>query len=100
LLARALALPGALHPGFRAGIIAEGALANLAIWDLEHPAFWPAHDLPRALALCDTTQALHAMLVAGQWIGEPGRLAESVLHSDGYRASRREASERLDALLR
>jgi cytosine/adenosine deaminase-related metal-dependent hydrolase len=100
LLARVFERPGALHPAFRAGTIADGALANLAVWDVEHPAFWPAEDLPRALALSDTTQALHGMMVAGRWIGESGRLVQSVLSSDSYRESRREASERLQALLR
>jgi 5-methylthioadenosine/S-adenosylhomocysteine deaminase len=100
LLERVWSRPGALHPAFRAGVIADGALANLAVWDVDHPAFWPGLDLPRALALSDTTQALHGMVVAGRVIGEPGQLVQSVLASDSYRASHREASERLAALLR
>jgi 5-methylthioadenosine/S-adenosylhomocysteine deaminase len=100
LLARVFELPGRLHPDLRAGVIERGALANLAVWDVDHPAFWPGLDLPRALALSDTTQALHAMLVAGRWIGSPGQLVESVIRSDAYRESQREASERLAALLR
>jgi 5-methylthioadenosine/S-adenosylhomocysteine deaminase len=99
LLARVWQAPGALHPGFRAGVIAEGALANLIVWDTDHPAFWPAHDLPRALALSDTTQAIHTLLVCGQPIGRVGGLAEGVLASSAYREARREANERLARLL-
>jgi 5-methylthioadenosine/S-adenosylhomocysteine deaminase len=100
LLERVWSRPGALHPGFRAGVIAAGALANLAVWDVAHPAFWPGLDLPRALALSDTTQALHALVVAGRIMGEPGQLVASVLASDAYRESHREATSRLGALLR
>ncbi|HEX5656468.1 MAG TPA: amidohydrolase family protein [Polyangiales bacterium] len=100
LLERVWSRAGALHPAFRAGVIADGALANVAVWDTDHPAFWPGLDLPRALALSDTTQALHAMIVGGRVLGEPGRLVQSVLGSDSYRESLREASGRLDALLR
>ncbi|MDB4975805.1 MAG: hypothetical protein JWN48_4146, partial [Myxococcaceae bacterium] len=62
-----------------------------------HPAFWPALDLPRALAMSDTTQAIHALLVNGKWVGERGRVADSLIASDSYREARREASERLAA---
>ena len=100
LLARVLQLPGRLHPSVRCGVIERGALANLVAWDTEHPAFWPARDLARALAMSDTTQAIHALLVNGRWIGEAGHVVSSVLASDSYREARREASERLEALLR
>lgn len=100
LLERVWSRPGALHPAFQAGRLSEGALANVAVWDVEHPAFWPGIDLPRALALSDTTQALHAMVVGGRVVGEPGRLVASVVGSDAYQQARREATERLVALLR
>ncbi len=100
LLERVWSRAGALHPAFRAGVLEAGALANIAVWDVDHPAFWPGLDLPRALALSDTQQALHTMIVGGQLIGESGRLAASVLESDEYREAHREATLRLVALLR
>lgn len=100
LLARVLHEPGALHPDVRVGAIEPGALANLAVWNVEHPSFWPAHDLPRALAMADTTQALHTLVVAGKPVGEVGRVLESVVSSPAYREARREADARLAALLR
>ncbi len=100
LLARVFHDAGALHPALRCGAIEAGALANLVAWDTDHPAFWPGQDLPQALALSDTTQALHALLVAGKWIGEPGQVVEIVVRSDAYREARKEASERLEVLLR
>jgi 5-methylthioadenosine/S-adenosylhomocysteine deaminase len=100
LLSRVLGLPGKLHPSVSCGTIERGALANLIAWDTDHPAFWPGHDLLRSLAMSDTSQAMHALLVGGQWIGEPGRVGDSVVRSERYREARREASERLEALLR
>jgi cytosine/adenosine deaminase-related metal-dependent hydrolase len=100
LLARVMHDAGALHPQLRTGAIEVGALANLAVWNVEHPSFWPTHDLTRALAMGDTTQALHTLIVAGKIIGEQGRLAESVLSSGSYREARREADQRLELLMR
>ncbi len=100
LLSHVWEVPGAMHPAFTAGVIAPGALANLAIWDLDHPTFWPAREPARALAMSDTTGALWAVMAAGRWAGEPGRYAASIIESDAYRAAHREASERLDHLER
>jgi 5-methylthioadenosine/S-adenosylhomocysteine deaminase len=100
LLSRVFQLPGRLHPATTCGVIERGALASLVAWNTEHPAFWPGLDLPRALALSDTTQAIHALLVNGRWIGEAGRVVASVVESDDYREARREASERLAVLMR
>jgi 5-methylthioadenosine/S-adenosylhomocysteine deaminase len=98
LLARVLATPGELHPSFRAGVIAPGALANLIAWNTAHPAFWPELDPLRALALSDTSQAIHGLWVLGKPIGDVGAVTESVLASDAYREARREANERLTLL--
>jgi 5-methylthioadenosine/S-adenosylhomocysteine deaminase len=99
LLARVLDIPGRLHPAFCAGAIEEGALANLIAWDTEHPAFWPARDLLRSLAYGDTTQAMHALIVLGEPIGEVGAVVSSVVQSDAYREARAEAEARLARLL-
>ncbi len=98
LLARALELPGALHPSFRAGVIEPGAQANLIAWDTQHPAFWPAQDIPRALALGDVTAAMQGLWVRGKQVGELGALQASVVASPAYRRARAEADQRLKSL--
>lgn len=100
LLERVWELPGEAHPGFRAGAIEVGCLANLVAWDTDHPAFWPESDLIRALAYGDTTQAIHAMFVCGKRIGKPGDFHASILASPEYREARLEATERLEHLIR
>ncbi|MDX1383979.1 MAG: amidohydrolase family protein, partial [Thermoanaerobaculia bacterium] len=93
LLARVWDVPGGAHPGFRTGVIAEGALANLLVWDLDHPAFWPDEGLG-ALAMGDTTQAIHAMWVAGAEIGTAGDFHRSLVASGAYRDALAEAESR------
>lgn len=97
LLHRIWNLAGTLHPGVKAGALHPGYLANVAVWDTDHPAFWPAHTPLSTLAYGDVDTALHAMFVAGRTIGTPGRLRETLL-GEQYEAHRREASERLAAL--
>jgi len=91
--------PGQLVPELGLGQLTPGALANLAVWDLRHPALWPARDPLRALTFGDAGAALHSLMVAGRWIGEPGRVA-AILDTDDARAWREEADERLGHLLR
>jgi 5-methylthioadenosine/S-adenosylhomocysteine deaminase len=98
LLDRVWGTPGALHPALRAGVIAPGALANLLVFDLDHPALWPAHEPLAVLASSDATRAIHAMYVAGRPIGEAGRFSDSLVQSDAYCEAREEAASRLAAL--
>lgn len=98
LLRRVWSLPGTLHPGFRAGVLAAGALANLVVWDLDHPAFWPDRGF-QALAMADTTQAIWGMWLAGREIGEAGDFQRSLVESDLYRAHLREAETRRRRIL-
>lgn len=106
--------PGKVHPDFKAGVISEGALANLLVWDLTHPNLWPAADVLAALVMCDAAPAIESMMVAGRWIGRaPGAATaggaagggvqadyrRSLLDSPQYRSAREEADARLTSLL-
>lgn len=98
LLDRVWGTPGRLHPKLRAGVIAPGALANLLVFDLDHPSMWPAHDPLAVLAMADAARGIWAMYVAGREIGEAGNFERSILESEAYAAARREASDRLAKL--
>jgi 5-methylthioadenosine/S-adenosylhomocysteine deaminase len=91
---------GALHPAFRTGTIAAGALANLAVWDLNGPSCWPATDPLRALAFSNLSHALRQLIVLGEPRGTDGWFASSIVHSQGYRDARNEADGRLQHLWR
>lgn len=99
LLDRVWAGPGGMHPGFVAGQIVAGALGNLLVWDLEHPALWPTIDPLHCLAMSDPLGAIWALHVAGQQVGAAGDFAGSILRSAEYRAARQEATARLDRVL-
>jgi cytosine/adenosine deaminase-related metal-dependent hydrolase len=98
LLSRIWSRPGAMHPKFRVGQIAVNALANLIVWDTEHPAFWPPVNPLRNLAMSDPIGGIHALIVAGKWVGTPGDFHRSLWQSDDYAAARTEANDRLAAL--
>lgn len=99
LLSRVWRRPGRLHPAFVAGEIVPGALANLVVWDLDHPSMWPEHAPFRTLAMGDTTQAIHTMFVMGRQVGKAGDFHRSLVQGEAYRAAVAEASERLARLL-
>ncbi len=99
LLDRVWASPGAMHPGFEAGVVAPGALANLIVWDLDHPAFWPALDPLHCLAMSDPLGAIWALYVAGRPVGAAGDFTGSILRSAEYQAAHQEASDRLERVL-
>ncbi len=98
LLSRVWSEPGKWHPKVRVGVIEPGALANLLVFDLAHPALWPAHDPLQAIAMADTGPAIWAMFVAGKCIGVPGAFHESLVRSETYRDAHREARDRLAKL--
>ena len=102
LLSRITSIPGRFHPGFTTGVIEAGALANLVVWDTNHPSFWPAPDtraLVQLLAMGDTTGAIVALYAAGKAVGQPGNFQQSLLEGESYVAAREEADRRLAELL-
>ncbi len=94
LLDKLWQLPGSMHPQIKVGSLEKGALANIAIWDLNHPSLWPCDSL-HALAFCDSVSALHGLVIAGRELGEYGRFHDSLFHSESYKSSLVEAKERL-----
>jgi 5-methylthioadenosine/S-adenosylhomocysteine deaminase len=92
--------PGMMHTRFRVGAIAEGALANLAVWDLDSPMLWPATDPLRALTFGDTSQALVQLYVAGRAVATDGHVHETIVNSEAYREAFLEAKGRLESLWR
>lgn len=90
---------GAMHPEFVCGRIQAGALANLCVWDLEHPSLWPGRAPLHGLVHGQVSGALHNVMTLGEWRGEGGDFARSVLASPLWRDARAEADGRLAALL-
>ena len=92
-----------LHPKLVSGALEPGALANLAIWDLNHSAFWPSCNPYRALTYGSPLGALQDLIVAGESMAqrygakEEG-LQQAIHRSEDYREARREADERLRLL--
>jgi cytosine/adenosine deaminase-related metal-dependent hydrolase len=98
LLSRVWDVPGSIHPRVRCGALEAGRWAHLAVWDLDHPAFWPSTDPLRSLVYGDCSAALDRMMIAGAW-RTTGDHAASLVAEEDWRAARSEASARLEALL-
>lgn len=93
--------PGQLCPELNMGLIQVGARANLNIWNPNHPALWPATDPLRALVMCDASPALVNVMVNGLWLAPKGKsLQNHLLESNDFSEAQKEASERLQALLK
>ncbi len=90
--------PGAIHPAAPTGRVVRGARADLAVWDLDHPALWPATDPLRALAFGGSSAALMGLMANGVWRLRPGQSRRELVDSDAWTGFRREAAERLAAL--
>lgn len=98
LLQRVWAIPGGFAPHVKAGVLEPGALANVLVWDHEHPAFWPDRMPLRTLAYGAPSGAIWGMWSAGKMIGEMGNYHRAILGSMQYAEARREAEKRLRAL--
>jgi hypothetical protein len=73
-------------------------LANLLLFDPDHPALWPGDDPLRVLAYADAAPAITGMMLCGRWRGTPGAFRESIL-DDRYRDAVAEAHARRAQLL-
>lgn len=73
-----------LHPKVRVGKLSAGYLANIVVWDVDHPSLWPATQELRSLAMGDSSPAIYNMMVAGKWIGTDGDYVRSLTGSKGY----------------
>ncbi len=100
LLNKVLSGPGNFHPHFVAGTIEKEALANLTVWETNHPCFWPPSDLLRSLSMGDTTGAIYNMCINGKWYGKNGEFTQSILESHKYKESLNEANDRLRLLIK
>lgn len=100
LLKKVFSGPGQFHPKFKAGVLESNAQANFIVWDTTHPAFWPAADMMRNLAMGDTTGAIYNMCLNGKWMGHDGHFAQSILCSAAYLDALKEADSRLKHLQR
>jgi cytosine/adenosine deaminase-related metal-dependent hydrolase len=88
-----------MHPELPLGQIRVGYRANLLVFDVDHPGFWPRADLLRALSMSDTGSAIWGMLMNGEWVGRRGEFHHSIVSSPEYRDALDEADERIKRLL-
>jgi cytosine/adenosine deaminase-related metal-dependent hydrolase len=79
--------------------IKAGGIANLTVWNWEDPVFWPGYSPKRSIIFGDLQPALKGLMTLGKWRGTTGDVRRSILGSSEYKAARREATERLNALL-
>ena len=92
---------GDLHPELPAGAIEIGRLANILIWDPDHPCLWPNWDPLQSLAFNNATPALCRMMLRGQWLfdGE-GYLANRIMQDERIRVWQAAASTSWKSLLK
>lgn len=99
LLNKILDEPGSFHKHFKAGTLQKGALANITIWDMEHPSIWPGNNVTRSLTMGDTTGAIYNMCIAGKWLGKNGDFHQSILTCESYKSALIEANARLKIIM-
>ncbi|NBO37241.1 hypothetical protein EBU99_01525 [bacterium] len=85
------------HP--KAAGFTAGSLANLTVWNWDDPVFWPGQAPLHSLIFSDIQPAMKGLMTLGRWRGTIGDVRRSILSSSDYKAARREATERLNALL-
>ena len=92
-------IAGSLHPNFTTGCLAEGALANLCLWNDNSPAYWPTQSHIKAMVWNDLQPALVGVLSKGKWHRKPpGVAGKTFLTSTDRNEIAKEAQERLQHL--
>ncbi len=99
LLSKVWQVPGQIHPQLKVGVINANAFANLIIWDLASPVFWPARNL-RALGFSDVAPAIVNMMLGGQWVSSDGTYTQTLCASPAYKAALAEGNRRVELLLK
>ncbi len=80
--ARALGMEG------RLGIVAEGAIADLVMLDIEKPHWYPHHDLVAALVYSAKAGDVDTVIVDGRMVVSGGRLVSGDLRETMHAAAR------------
>ena len=91
--------PGHMHPSVRVGRLGAGYLANIAIWEQNHPALWPVGDVRRTLTMNQTAPALAGLILRGEQRGRIGDFQQSIMQETGFRESYIEAEARRSAFI-
>ena len=97
----------AMRRADRLGQLAPGCAADLALLDLDTPAFTPLNDLRRQLVFCEDGSSVRYTIVAGRVVFEDGRVTtvdEKALRAEAralmqdYRATLKRAGGEADRL--
>ena len=89
-----------LHPHVKVGLLQEGALANLCVWNPEHPVFWPSDNLFHSLCFGNISPALNRIMTCGEWrIDGAGDLSSRIMRDPRSHAWMTEAKTRRKELL-
>lgn len=89
-----------LHNQANVGLIAEGALANICVWNPDHPALWPNDSILHTLCYSNTSPALNRIMTCGQWrIDGAGDLNGRIMRDPRTMVWLQEAQQRRTELL-
>lgn len=89
-----------LHPEAKVGVIEKGALANICVWDSEHPALWPNSNPLHSLCFNNTQAALNRIMICGEWkIDGAGDLNGRIMRDPRTREWLAEATAKREELM-
>ena len=92
---------GDLHPQLPVGAIEEGRLANILVWDSNHPSLWPNWAPLQGLAMSNATPAIQRIMLRGEWLFDgDGYLANRIMQDPKIREWQKEANFAWKALMK
>lgn len=101
LLASVWGNAGDLHPQLPVGALEVGRLANILVWDSQHPCLWPNWDPLQSLAFNNATGALKRIMLRGEWLFDgDGYLAHRIMQDSRVRLWQQEATVAWKKLLK